>query len=251
MSDLKNPTAAVLIIGNEILTGRTQDSNLSAAAKKLFSIGIKLTEARVVLDEENAIVKALNELRKSYDYVFTTGGIGPTHDDITADAVSKAFGVKTVENPKARARLEAHYNHDASQLNEARLRMARMPEGADLIDNPVSSAPGFSLENVYVLAGVPSIMDAMMDGVVAGLKRGPKIYSISVSGFVAESLIAAELREIAERYKELDIGSYPWMRQGRFGTALVIRGTDKEAAEKAADEITKLVLKHDKSPQRA
>jgi len=245
---MSSPTAAVLIIGNEILSGRTQDINLNYIANKLTAIGVRLAEARVVADIENDIVEAVNDLRKKYTYVFTTGGIGPTHDDITSDSIGKAFGRRVSENAEARARLEAHYA--GATLNAARLRMARVPEGASLIENPVSAAPGFRLENVYVLAGVPNIMRAMLDSIIATLRHGPEIHSISVSGYVAESTVAEELEAIAKRYPMLDIGSYPWVRQARFGTALVVRGTDKASAEKAADEIFALVESKGGNPER-
>jgi molybdenum cofactor synthesis domain-containing protein len=243
-----SPTAAVLIIGNEILSGRTQDSNLHMIAKKLASTGIRLSEARVVADIEADIVTALNDLRACHMYVFTTGGIGPTHDDITADAIAKAFGVKLIEHPEARARLLAHYTE--ANLNEARLRMARTPEGAVLIDNYVSAAPGFRVENVYVLAGVPGIAEAMMDTIITTLKHGPAIYSIAVSGQVAESHLADDLRTIAALFPEIDIGSYPWFRLGKFGTVLVARGTDQKAVEKAAQAVTTLIEKHGVKPER-
>ena len=245
---IPTPTAAVLIIGNEILSGRTADSNLNYIARKLTEIGIKLAEVRVVPDIESEIVAAVNVLRARYTYVFTTGGIGPTHDDITSDCIGKAFGVAVTEHPDARARLLAHYTE--SRLNDARLRMARVPEGAVLIDNLVSAAPGFRMENVYVMAGVPNIMQSMMDSVAAGLQHGPTIHSVSVSGYVPESLIAADLGAVAERYPQLDIGSYPWVRDGRWGTALVARGTDQAMVERAADEIFALVIPHDPAPER-
>ena len=240
------PTAAVLIIGNEILSGRTHDANLAFIAKKLSAHGIRMAEARVVPDIENEIVAAVNALRARYTYVFTTGGIGPTHDDITADCIGKAFGVPVSEHPEARARLLAHYTK--TPINPARLRMARIPEGAALIDNTVSSAPGFRLENVYVMAGVPNIMQAMLEAVLPTLQHGPAFISKSVSGFVAESLVAEELRAIANHFPTLDIGSYPWEREGRWGTALVTRGTDPMLVETAADEILALVKRHDPDP---
>ncbi|MGE3623627.1 MAG: competence/damage-inducible protein A [Bdellovibrionales bacterium] len=246
MNDSENSTAAVLIIGNEILSGRTQDANLHTAAKKLMKVGVRLCEARVVPDIEEEIVKAINELRARYTYVFTTGGIGPTHDDITADSIGKAFNLPVIEHPEARARLLAYYTE--ANLNPARLRMARMPESAVLIDNPVSAAPGFRVENVYVLAGVPGIMEAMMDNIVARLRHGPAIHSIAVSGRVAESLVAEELGAIAARWPQLDIGSYPWFRQGQYGTALVVRGTDRSAVQAAADEIFAMAARHQGQP---
>jgi molybdenum cofactor synthesis domain-containing protein len=239
-----NPTAAVLVIGNEILSGRTQDSNLHYIAQKLTSIGIRLSEARVIPDVEVEIVAAVNALRSKYTYVFTTGGIGPTHDDITVDAIAAAFGVPVIEHPEARARLEKHYT--AEHLTPARLRMARVPANATLIDNPISSAPGIKVENVYVMAGVPKIMQGMIDGIAATLQHGAQIHSVSVSGYVAESVVARELGMIAADFPQLDIGSYPWMRGARFGTALVTRGTDKTAVDAAVAQILKLMQSHDR-----
>lgn len=239
----KTPTAAVLVIGNEILSGRTQDANLNAIAVKLTACGIRLKEARVVPDIQEDIVEAVNALRQRYDYVLTTGGIGPTHDDITADSIAAAFGVTVSENPEARECLLRSYG--AENLTPARLRMARTPEGVKLINNPVSAAPGFQIGNVYVMAGVPNIMRAMLDGVVAGLRHGPTIHSVSVSGYVAESLVAAGLEAIAMRYPMLDIGSYPWTRNTRHGTALVSRGTDEGALRQASAEILSLMQAFD------
>ena len=171
--------------------------------------------------------------------MFTTGGIGPTHDDITVDAVAAAFGVAATEHPEARTILTNYYGIE--KLTEARLRMARTPQGASLIANPVSAAPGIKIDNVYIMAGVPGIMQAMMDNIVATLQHGPAIHSLSVSGLVPESAIAAELGAIAARFATLDIGSYPWVRDNKFGTALVVRGTDKEAVQQAADAIIAMV----------
>jgi molybdenum cofactor synthesis domain-containing protein len=236
------PTAALLIIGNEILSGRTQDTNLNALAKKLGAVGVALREARVVPDIQAEIVFALNELRARYTYVFTTGGIGPTHDDITVDAVAAAFKVDVVEHPDARALLLAHYG--AAHLTAARLRMARVPQGATLVANPISSAPGMKVDNVFVLAGVPNIMQAMLDGIVPTLRHGPVTHSRTVSGFIAESVVADELGAIAARYPQLDIGSYPWVRESKFGTALVTRGTDEAAVAAVTDEIAEMVKAH-------
>ncbi len=242
----KNPTAAVLIIGNEILSGRTADSNLNAIAKKLATIGVKLSEARVVADIEAEIVAAVNALRARYDYVITTGGIGPTHDDITAASIAKAFGVPVVEHPEACSRLANYYG---DRINEARLRMARVPQGAALIDNPVSAAPGIRMGNVYILAGVPAIMEAMMDTVAAELRHGPAIHSIAVAGATAESTIAGELAQTAANWPALDIGSYPWFRNGQYGTSLVVRGTDEKAVKAAADQLFALLAKHGGKPE--
>lgn len=247
MTATEIPTAAVLVIGNEILSGRTQDINLNAIAKKLAEIGVALREARVVPDVTDEIVAAVNAMRQRYTYVFTTGGIGPTHDDITVDAIAAAFGVKAVEHPEARAALAAHYGED--KLTPARLRMARTPEGATLIQNPISAAPGIKIGNVHILAGVPEIMRAMMEGVVATLRHGPALHSKTVSAAIGESLIAEGLGAIAARYPQIDIGSYPWAKDGKFGTSLVSRGTDAAIVETATDDIIALVRAKGVEPQ--
>ncbi|MDZ4736785.1 MAG: competence/damage-inducible protein A [Rhodospirillaceae bacterium] len=234
-----NVTAAVLIIGNEILSGRTQDVNLNWLAKELTELGIRLREARVVSDVEGEIVAAVNELRSRYDYVFTTGGIGPTHDDITSASIAKAFGLPWVRHPDAVKILEAQY--EPGQLNEARLRMATMPEGAELVDNPVSGAPGYRIGNVFVLAGVPSIMRAMFDNARGRLRGGPPVLSQTVSTYLGEGTIAKPLGELQDRHPELDIGSYPFFRGGRFGTSLVIRGTDRTQIAAAAEALRETI----------
>lgn len=228
----KQPTAAILLIGNELLSGRTQDKNLAYIATKLVELGIAHVEARVIPDIENVIVHTVNELRAKVDYLFTTGGIGPTHDDITSACVAKAFGVKLIRHPEAVKRLEAHYRDRPQVLNEARLQMADIPEGAKLVDNPVSGAPGFNIGNVYVMAGVPSIMQAMFDNIAVELKGGEKKKSRTVTTNVPEGDLADGLRALQENYAEIDIGSYPFIRSGVLGTSLVIRGFDEvEMAE--------------------
>lgn len=236
---MTNPTAAILIIGNEILSGRTPDANINVIALRLLPLGIKLSEVRVVPDIEAEIVAAVNALRARYDYVLTTGGIGPTHDDITAAALAVAFGRRLIVDPAARACLLDHYGPD--KLTEVRLRMARMPEGAVLIANPVSAAPGFQIENVYVMAGVPEIMRAMLDHVVAKLKTGPALLSRTVHCGVAESLIADQLAVLAGAYPACDIGSYPWFQRGQYGLALVVRGTDAALLDDIVQKILTLV----------
>ncbi|MGQ0675002.1 MAG: competence/damage-inducible protein A [Rhodospirillales bacterium] len=235
----KTFTACLLIIGNEILSGRTQDANLPYLAKRLNQLGIRLAEARVVADAEAAIVRAVNEARAAHDYVFTTGGIGPTHDDITSGSVAKAFGVKLERNPEAVRRLEKHYPPGA--LNEARLHMAEMPAGAALIDNPVSTAPGFRLGNVYVMAGVPRIMQAMFEGIAPTLVGGKPMLTRSVSCTLGEGVLAKGLGEIQARHPDVDIGSYPYYRVGGFGVSLVARGADKGRLELVAREIAELI----------
>jgi molybdenum cofactor synthesis domain-containing protein len=232
-------TAAVLVIGNEILSGRTKDANLNYIATGLTEIGVRLMEARVVPDIEARIIEAVNALRGLYDHVFTTGGIGPTHDDITAECVAKAFGVKLIKHPKAAALLLAHYGE--ANATEARMRMAHTPEGAELIDNPVSIAPGFRIGNVYVMAGVPAICQAMFDGIKGSLAHGDKVLSATIGGYIGEGIIAKDLGALQQRYPALDIGSYPFFRQGRFGASFVIRGTDADALGKAAAELRTII----------
>lgn len=226
-------TAAMLVIGNEILSGRTRDANMHYLAGKLTEIGIRLREARVVPDIEETIIAAVNELRARYDYVFTSGGIGPTHDDITADCIAKAFGVSIDVQAEARRRLEAHY--EAGMLNAARLRMARIPDTATLIDNPVSAAPGFRIGNVMVMAGVPMIFQAMVASVAPTLIGGDKLLSRTVLAFVPEGAVAEDLGSLQQQYPDVDMGSYPAFRAGRASTAIVLRSTDKSRLDQAAE----------------
>ena len=234
-------TACLLVIGNEILSGRTQDLNLAYLGKRLDQIGVRLREVRVIPDEEAAIVAALNDLRHRHDYVFTTGGIGPTHDDITATSVAKAFNVALIQNPAARALLETHYR--AGELNPARLRMANTPEGAQLIENPVSKAPGFQIENVFVMAGIPVIMQAMFESLVHRLVGGKSLRSRSLTVHLPESKIANDLGALQDRYPEVEMGSYPFQRDGRFGTRLVLRATEPERLDAAAGELEAIIAK--------
>jgi len=233
------PTAAVLIIGNEILSGRTQDVNLNWIATKLVARGIRLSEARVVPDIEDEIVGAVRGLSGRYDYVFTTGGIGPTHDDITADSIAKAFNVPVIVHPQAKALLEQHYG--AGNVSDARMRMARVPEGSILIENPVSKAPGFRIENVFIMAGVPAIMRAMLDAIVPTLAEGKPIHQRSIACHIAESVLAEPLGAIEARHPETDIGSYPWYRDGAFGVSLVARGTEAASLDIVAAEISTMI----------
>ncbi len=235
------PTAGLLLIGDEILSGRTKDKNLGYIADYLTALGIDLKEARVVADDENDIIAAVNALRSRYTYVFTTGGIGPTHDDITADAIAKAFGVKIDHDPRAVAILEAHYQ--PGQLNEARMRMARIPEGAELIENPVSKAPGFRLGSVFVMAGVPKIMQAMMDQLASQLARGSAIITATVTAYIAEGDLAKPLKEIQDRYPEVTIGSYPFEESGRFGANLVLRSRNEGKIAAAERDVQNMVAK--------
>ena len=230
-------TAAVIVIGNEILSGRTEDANVTWLARRLTALGIVLTEVRMVRDEEDAIIAAVNALRAAHDYVFTTGGIGPTHDDITCAAVARAFGRAYVLNPEARRLLEAYYDGSGRALNEARMRMAYTPEGAELIDNPVSRAPGFRVENVYVLAGIPAVMQGMFAGLAPTLEGGARVASREVAVLLGEGDIAARLAALQACYPALEIGSYPFVRDGAFGTTLVLRGTDEGALARADAEL--------------
>jgi molybdenum cofactor synthesis domain-containing protein len=232
-------TAAVLIIGNEILSGRTQDTNLGWIAGRLVERGIRLAEARVVPDIEEEIVAAVRALSARYSYVFTTGGIGPTHDDITADSIGKAFDRPVGVDPEAARRLERHYG--VGNATPARLRMARIPEGATLIDNPVSVAPGFRIGNVFVMAGVPRIMQAMFDGIAPSLTGGPPIQQRSVACHIPESALAEPLGAIQARHPEIDIGSYPWFRNGAAGVSLVARGTDPGALDAVMAQIARMI----------
>ena len=241
------PDAAILIIGNEILSGRTQDTNTHYIAGKLTSLGIRMKEVRVVPDEKDIIIRAVNELRGNVDYLFTTGGIGPTHDDITAGSISEAFGVELVLNPDARQQLLDYYGSEA-ELNEGRLRMAMIPEGASLIRNPVSGAPGFVMGNVYTMAGVPRIMQAMMDNIAATLRQGPKIISNTVSCSLGESAIAKQLEEIQSRYSDVEIGSYPHYRAGALGLSLVLRSTELAKVAAATEEVIAMVKTLNGSP---
>ncbi len=221
------PTAAMLLIGNELLSGRTQDANLAYVGERLAAHGIRMREARIVPDIPAAIIEALNVLRARYDYVFTSGGIGPTHDDITADCVAEAFSVALPIHPGAEAELQSYWRERDVTPNAARLRMARIPSGASLIRNTVSAAPGFQLENVFVMAGVPKIMQAMFDSVLSGLVPGPTIISVSVTCDLGEGALAEPLGALQGKYPEVDIGSYPGGSiSGTLRVMLVARGTD-------------------------
>jgi molybdenum cofactor synthesis domain-containing protein len=232
-------TAAILVIGDEILSGRTKDKNIGYIAEYLTNIGIELREVRVVPDVQEEIVAALNALRARYTYIFTTGGIGPTHDDITADSVAAAFGVSIDHDPRAIAMLAERFPPD--QLNEARLRMARIPAGADLIANSVSKAPGFNIGNVYVMAGVPSIMQAMLDVVAPTLQTGVKILSDTVRAGLREGDIGTALAEVAKAHPDVSIGSYPFFSETGPDTNVVVRSRDPEALATAMDAVKAMI----------
>ena len=232
-------TAAFLVIGDEILSGRTKDKNIGFVADYLTALGIDLKEVRIVPDEKPEIVSAVNDLRAKYDYVFTSGGIGPTHDDITAESVAEAFGVALLLDPRAVALMEPHY--PPGQFTPARQRMARIPEGADLIENKVSKAPGFRLENVHVMAGVPSIMQSMMDALAPALRTGKKMLSETVAADMPESRIAERLAAIQDAHPQTLIGSYPKATDGKFTTQIVIRARDEAILLAAARDVAEAV----------
>lgn len=232
-------TAAMLIIGNEILSGRTKDANLPYVGGRLSELGVRLAEVRVVRDIEAEIVEAVNALRSRHDYVFTSGGIGPTHDDITAASMSRAFGVDLILNPEAHAILRDHYGEE--RLTEARLRMAHTPDGAELIENPVSKAPGFRMENVFVMAGVPAIMQAMFESVAPGLSGGKPLKSVSIGAALAEGDVARPLGAVQSRYPDVEIGSYPYYGGDRPITNLVLRATEEDRLSLAAEEVRAMV----------
>ena len=237
---MANPRAAMLVIGDEILSGRTRDSNMHYLAGELTRVGIDLVEARMVADDHPAIVAAVRALSSAHDHVFTSGGIGPTHDDITADAVAEAMGAAIGQRADAEALLSAHYDRQGLPFNEARQRMARIPDGADLIDNPVSIAPGFTIGNVHVMAGVPKIFEAMLAGVLPTLTGGAPLLSQTLRVERGEGEIAAQFGALAAEYPDLSMGSYPFNMNGSFGTNLVIRGTDPARLGAAMVQLTKL-----------
>lgn len=237
---MPNPTAAMLVIGDEILSGRTRDSNMHHLAQQLTAHGIDLCEARVVADTHQGIIAAVQALSASYDHVFTSGGIGPTHDDITAEAVAAAFDTPISIRDDARALLQAHYDRSGQELNEARLRMARIPDGAALIDNPVSTAPGFTLRNVHVMAGVPSVFEAMVASVLPTLTGGAPLLSQTIRIDRGEGEIAGPLTELAEANPEVSIGSYPYIRNGVYGSNIVVRGTDGPQIDAVITELSRL-----------
>lgn len=237
---MANPTAAMLVIGDEILSGRTRDSNMHYLAGELTRIGISLREVRVVADVHDEIVAAVRALSAKYTHLFTSGGIGPTHDDITADAVAEAMAAQIGQRADAMALLQAHYDRSGLPFNEARQRMARIPDGATLIDNPVSTAPGFTLGNVHVMAGVPNIFQAMVASVLPKLTGGPPLLSQSLRVNRGEGEIAGPFGALAAEFPDLSMGSYPFIQNGAHGTNLVIRGTDPSRVDAAMVRLTQL-----------
>ena len=234
---MPNPTAAMLVIGNEILSGRTRDANMHHLAGEFTKRGIDLAEVRIVSDESAAIVEALTALKDRYDIVVTSGGIGPTHDDITVDCVAEAMGVSIDVRDDARAILAEHYERTGKELNEARLRMARIPDGATLIENPVSAAPGFSIGNVHVMAGVPQVFQAMVASVLPTLTGGAPLLSQSIRVERGEGDIAGPLRELVEEFPDLSFGSYPFHENGIYGAHVVVRGSDGARVDAAVTQL--------------
>ena len=235
-------TAAVLVIGDEILSGRTKDKNVGFIADYLTQLGIDLKEVRIVSDDMEAIIEAVNALRARWSYVFTTGGIGPTHDDITADAVAAAFGVGIDHDPRAMAILEAHYaKMPGTDFNEARKRMARIPFGADLIENKVSSAPGFRLDNVHVMAGVPSVMQAMMDAIAPTLETNSQLMSETIDTGLGEGIVASALADVQKMHPNVVIGSYPYIRGDIFATNIVLRSRDEADLARAIEAVEGMI----------
>ena len=240
---MTNPTAAMLVIGDEILSGRTLDTNTQYLATRRTQMGIRMAEVRVVPDVQEVIVAAVNTLRTAYTHVFTSGGIGPTHDDITADCIAAAFGVKIGIRDDARAILQAHYDRSGLEFNAARQRMARIPDGATLIDNPISAAPGFTIGNVHVMAGVPDVFHAMVAGVLSTITGGAPLLSQTLRVMRGEGEVAAELGGIAADFPELSIGSYPFQLNGAYGTNIVVRGTDGGMIDRAMIRVAALAEK--------
>ena len=235
--------ASLIIIGNEILSGRTQDKNLSYLANWLNEIGIQLAEVRVIRDEEEIVVETVNYLRSTYDYVFTTGGIGPTHDDITSFCIAKAFGVELEINSGALGILKEYYKD--GELTDARMKMTKMPVGSELIENPVSRAPGFKMDNVFVLAGIPSIMQGMLEGARKHLTVGEVVKSKSIDVFTPESNVADALTDLQDKYSEVEIGSYPFNKDNRFGTSVVMRSSDETKLKNCESELKELMKNYD------
>ena len=234
---MEQPTASMLVIGDELLSGRTQDANMHHLANKLTEIGINLSEARFIRDDAAVIVSNIVELSTKFDYLFTSGGIGPTHDDITTDCVAEAFGRQVSVRSDAFNILKKYYDGKGIELNEARLRMARIPEKADLIENIISGAPGYIIENVYVMAGVPRIFQSMLQTVLPNLKKGIPTLSISIKLYKGEGDIALKLEQIVKAFSNLTFGSYPFNENGIHGTNIVIRGKDKKLMIKAEEKV--------------
>ena len=248
MSNISQPTAIIIIIGNEILSGRTNDQNINWIANKLQDNGIKLIEVRIIQDIFEIIVKNIRELKDKADFILTSGGIGPTHDDITTESIAAAFNVEIEKNQEALKRLKSHYKGTNIELNAARLKMANIPKDAILIDNPISAAPGFIIKNVYVMAGVPKIMQSMLDSILIKIKSDKKIFSITIGCKIGEGNLAEGVSIIEEQNSDVEIGCYPWFKAGFYGTSLVIRSLNKDKVKIVRKDIEKLIIENGGSP---
>ena len=236
-------TAGIIIIGDEILSGRTKDTNVNWIATELNNIGIRLIEARIISDDTETIIETVKNFTKKFTYVFSCGGIGPTHDDITTESVAKAFNQKLIKDPEAMRRLKIHYEGTNVEFNEARQKMAVIPSNSSLIDNPVSAAPGYKIENLFVFAGVPKIMQGMFHNVLNDLAGGIKLKSKTVSSNIGEGLIAKDLEKIEKKFKTIKIGSYPYFKPGNFGTSIVLRSENEELLNEASKAVLSSITK--------
>ena len=236
-------TAGIIIIGDEILSGRTKDSNINWIATELNNVGVRLIEARIISDDSETIIETVKTFTKKFTYVFSCGGIGPTHDDITTESVARAFNQKLVKDPEAMRRLKIHYEGTNIEFNEARQKMAIIPTNSILIDNPVSSAPGYKIENLFVFAGVPKIMQGMFSTILYDLVGGIKLKSKTVSSNVGEGLIAKDLEQIEKKFKAVKIGSYPYFKPGNFGTSIVLRSEYESLLNQASQAVMSAIIK--------
>ena len=236
-------SAGIIIIGDEILSGRTKDSNINWIACQLDDLGIRLKEARIIPDNSSTIIKTIQDYTNKYTYVFSCGGIGPTHDDITTECVAKAFNQKLYKDTEAMKRLKLHYEGTNIDFNEARQKMAIVPTNSELIDNPVSAAPGYRIENLFVFAGVPKIMQGMFVSILSDLTGGKKLHSKTVSSNIGEGLIAKDLKKIENQFSNVKVGSYPYFKPGSFGTSIVLRSENEVSLEKASEAILEIVIK--------
>ena len=236
-------TAGIIIIGDEILSGRTKDTNINWIATELNNIGVRLIEARIISDDSETIIETVKNFTKKFTYVFSCGGIGPTHDDITTESVARAFDQKLVKDPEAMRRLKIHYEGTNIEFNEARQKMAIIPTNSSLIDNPVSAAPGFKIENLFVFAGVPRIMQGMFNTILNDLTGGVKLKSKTVSSNIGEGLIAKDLEKIEKKFKNVKIGSYPYFKPGNFGTSIVLRSESEILLNQASETVLSTIIK--------
>jgi len=236
-------TAGIIIIGDEILSGRTKDTNINWIANELNNIGVRLIEARIISDDSEVIIETVKNFTKKFTYVFSCGGIGPTHDDITTESVARAFNQNLVKNPEAMRRLKIHYEGTNIEFNEARQKMAIIPTNSSLIDNPVSAAPGFKIENLFVFAGVPRIMQGMFHTILNDLTGGVKLKSKTVSSNIGEGLIAKDLEKIEKKFKNVKIGSYPYFKPGNFGTSIVLRSESEILLNQASETVLSTIIK--------